>query len=716
MVNVEQTFSECDGVSRIGNNTQILLSYQPTLDLIYWGKVISTSSFSSDMIRMVQDRAVPYGRLDQHVPLGLMPELTRGVFSSPMLEGHREGKDWSPVFTHQFTEILENGWCFLSEDSVAQLRLITELRLDDTDVLQIRHRLTNLGEGTYDVHRLACTLPIPGRANEILNYHGRWIKEFQTSRQTLLHGGYQQENRRGRTSHEHFPALVVGTPQFGETQGEVWGCHFAWSGNHRMRVDVKADGRRFVQAEVIYFPGEIRLAQQESIETPWLYASYSSMGLNGMSQQFHQFVRQRILLPSVKNTPRPVHLNTWEGIYFDHDPAYIYQMATEAAQLGVERFIVDDGWFSGRLNDKSGLGDWFVDENKYPDGLMPLIEHVKGLGMQFGLWFEPEMVNKSSELYRQHPDWLLAVPEYETPTGRHQHVLDLQNSAVFEYLLLRLDHFLFTYPIDYIKWDMNREIVQPAHQGQASGYQQVCAYYRLLDEVRKRHPKIEIESCAAGGGRIDYEVLKRTHRFWASDNNDALERQRIQKGMSYFFPPEVMGCHIGAFHSHSTRRRHDIGFRGVTALLGHMGIELDPVVTSEKEKADFRRYIDHHKKCREWIHHGRYVRLPMDNDDDTLAYGVISADSDRMVLVVAQLQMPTYAFNGELRIPYLNAESVYHVDVLDCPENLHAIAAHQPNWLKGESQFTGVWLEEMGLVLPILDPETALLVQLIKVG
>jgi alpha-galactosidase len=303
-----------------------------------------------------------------------------------------------------------------------------------------------------------------------------------------------------------------------------------------------------------------------------------------MSRHFHQHVREHILADRISSKPRPIHLNTWEGIYFDHDPQYIMDMATQSAEMGVERFIIDDGWFRNRDGDKAALGDWYLDENKYPDGLNGIVEHVNRLGMEFGLWFEPEMVNKDSDLYRAHPEWLLAVEGYDQPTGRNQYAINLQIDEAFDYLFDRLDYFLSSYNIEYIKWDMNREIVQPGHEGFASGHKQVERYYQLVDKLVAKYPNVEIESCAAGGGRIDFEVLKRTVRFWASDNNDALERQQIQRSMSYFFPPEVMGCHIGARHCHSTRRTHDINFRGLTALFGHMGIELDPVKEAAEEK------------------------------------------------------------------------------------------------------------------------------------
>ncbi|MGR5266401.1 alpha-galactosidase [Vibrio astriarenae] len=698
--------------SLTGNKTQLIVEVGEYAEILHWGQPVNGDL---SIARQALHRPVPYGRLDVDVPVTLTPELGRGSFGSPALEGHRAGQDWAPVMKVAKVEQSEFGLKFYCEDTLAGLEIISELYLDQHDVIKTRQTLRNIGRGAYQVARLANTLPLPGRVSELMTYHGRWVYEFQTSRQTLTHGGYQQENRRGRTSHEHYPAFVAGTANFDELSGDVFGFHLAWSGNHRMRIDVKADGRRVMQGEAIYLPGEIELEEGASLSTPWLYATYSGQGLNVMSHHFHQHVRASILPSEFAEKPRPIHLNTWEGIYFDHDPDYIMQMATQSAQMGVERFIIDDGWFKGRDGDKAALGDWFLDETKYPNGLEPIVNHVNELGMEFGLWFEPEMINKNSDLYRAHPDWLLEVKGYDQPTGRNQYVIDLSQPEAFEFLYQRLDHFLSTYNIGYIKWDMNREVVQPGHEGRASGHAQVERYYELVDRVRLNHPNVEIESCSAGGGRIDYEVLKRTHRFWASDNNDALERQTIQRGMSYFFPPEVMGSHIGASHCHSTRRRHSIEFRGLTALFGHMGIELDPVRETDEEKQGFEHYVELHKSLRSLLHTGDSWRIPTDDSAHQIQ-AVVSQDKSQAVVLIAQLAMPTNALSGHLRIPGLDPDTLYQVTVIDQPKNYHDIVNYQPPWTVDGCQLSGQWCQDIGLTMPVLDAETALLVKLEKIN
>ena len=695
------------------HDIDIILRTQPYAELCYFGKRLQ--KITTDAINMLIP-AVPNSRIDIDVPFTLCPEEGVGNFSTPGLEGHRNGKDWSPVFITQKVTKKKNDITIISEDNIAQLRLTSKLILDETGVLQCQNSLTNLGDEPYQVNRLSVTLPIPERALELMAFSGRWIKEFFPHRTKIQHCGYLQENRRGRTSHEYFPGMVVGTEGFKEQTGEVWGVHLGWSGNHRFQVAVKSNGKRFIQAEALYLAGEVSLAKGETLSTPWLYATYSDEGLNKMSQNFHQFLRKNII-HFASNKPRPVHLNTWEGIFFDHNPDYIMKMATKAAQMGVERFIIDDGWFGKRDDDYQALGDWYLDKRKYPNGLEPVIEHVKKQGMEFGIWVEPEMISKNSDLYRAHPDWLLELPGYNQPEGRHQYLLDLQNPAVFEYLLERLTWLLSSYDIDYIKWDMNREIVQAGHDGQPAVVGQTNAVYRLMDMLQQKYPNVEIESCSSGGGRIDFEVLKRTQRFWASDSNDALDRQIIQRGMSYFFPPEVMGAHIGGKTCHTTYRELDMNLRGLTALFGHMGVELDPVKESTEEQKGFTHYIRLHKQLRSLLHSGNSVRLDVDDSAAMQSYGVVSQDKKEAVFVIAQLALPTYALSGNLRLTGLLADNEYSIEILDLPHHIdpqvngHAMKSF-PKWMTTDTTLSGDWLMNIGLPLPVLDPATAMLIKI----
>jgi alpha-galactosidase len=696
-------------------HSSMIVKLKPSPEILYWGKALQTLDEDSFIaFQHAIDRGVMQARLDNDVPLTLCPENGRGMYSAPGIEGHRNGENWAPIFAYGSHTINDQKIEINCQDKIAGLALKINLSMDPiSGVVEKLITVINSSAQPYQLNKLALTLPLPYRAKEVQSFHGRWSKEFQSQRATFEHGAFVQENRRGRTSHEYFPGCLVGSKAFSEQQGEVWGFHLGWSGNHHWRAEAKSDGRRFIQAGEILFPGEIILQQGESYSTPSLYANYSNSGLNGIRSNFHHYVRNKIIhFPSDK--PRPVHLNTWEGIYFDHDPEYIKQMATEAAKMGVERFIIDDGWFKGRNDDKAALGDWTLDRGKYPLGLEPVIQHVNQQGMEFGIWVEPEMVNEDSDLFRAHSDWMLALEGYTQPTGRFQYVLNLQIEACFNYLFDSLDTILSRYNVAYLKWDMNRELVQPSHNGKAAVHGQTKAVYRLIDKLRQTHPDVEIESCSSGGGRIDFEILKRTHRFWVSDCNDALERQTIQNGMNIFFPPEVMGAHIGPHKSHTTRRQHDINLRGLTALAGHMGVELDPVKEPDAEKKAFAKYIALHKRFRALLHSGKSFYL--DSTDKTKqAYGVYS--DQELLLTVCQLAMPEYMLPEPILFGMLDSNALYKLEIVEFPMHSAALMKTQPQWVNLEDKvFSGEWLNEVGLCMPILDPEASMLLHLAKLA
>lgn len=339
-----------------GKTTSLVLKATSTLpEILYWGPRVSHEDESQWLL--ASEYPVPQGGLDEHIALTLCPEQSQGNFGSPGLEGSFNGAHWSPAFTQCEIQKQDQSLLVAAVDALAQLRLTISLSLDDdSDVLSLRSELTNLSDQPYQLHRLSLTLPVPSHFNQLMNFTGRWIQEMQQNRQPFSIGSYVQENRRGRTSHQYFPGLIVGPEGFKEQSGEALAVHLGWSGNHKLRAEVLPDGRKLLQAEELLDADELPpLKKGESYTTPVLYASTSTKGLNQVSWQFHQFVRSNVLNLS-KDKPRPVHLNTWEGIYFDHQPEYIKQMATRAAAMGIERFVLDDGWFIGRNNDRAALG------------------------------------------------------------------------------------------------------------------------------------------------------------------------------------------------------------------------------------------------------------------------------------------------------------------------------------------------------------------------
>ncbi|MDQ1655101.1 MAG: alpha-galactosidase, partial [Cryptosporangiaceae bacterium] len=540
-----------------------------TPPILHWGARLPDDVGA---IEAATGPAIPQAGLDEVVRVTVVPSGAEGWTGHPGLEG---APSWAPIMACQGHELDGSTVTLRLADATAGLGVTVALTMDPrTDVLSVALALTNDGAEPYRIGGLAATLPLPWEASEALSFTGRWCREWHEQRHPLGVATLVRENRRGRTSHDNPPGLVVGSAGFGERHGEVFAAQLAWSGNHVLRVERLASGLAYLQAGELLLPGELTLEPGERYETPVLYAAYSPDGLAGITASFHAFLRAR---PGHPQRPRPVIANTWEAVYFDHDADRLAALADAAADAGAERFVLDDGWFRGRDDDTAALGDWFVDERKYPHGLHPLIAHVRSRGMEFGLWVEPEMVNPDSDLYREHPDWALGGPDPRL--GRHQLVLDLANPDVRAYLLGRLGALLDEYPIAYVKWDHNRDLVR------SYGHAQTLGAYRVLDELRARYPGLEIESCASGGGRADLGILARTDRIWTSDCNDALERQRIQRGFSLFLPPELMGAHIGGPRSHTTGRVHDLGFRAATALFGYLGIEWDLTAASPSERA-----------------------------------------------------------------------------------------------------------------------------------
>ncbi len=674
--------------------------------IVHWGRPVGDTTGD---LSPTFERPLPHGALDVATALSIVPEHASGYQGRPGLSGSRpDGTDWAPRFRLDSFEHSSTTLTTVSADETAGLELTIVLELRETGVLRVRATLTNNAPTPYRLDALRVVIPVPGRAKEALTFGGRWTKEFQVIRQPLFTGSIAVENRSGRTSHNRPPIAMLGTAGFDETHGEVWAAHLEWSGNSNMVLDANPDRRRSIQAEELLFSNEIVLERGASYATPWVACAYSSSGLNGISESFHQELRSR---PSHPATSRPVTLNIWEAVYFDHDLSTLKMLANRAAELGVERFVVDDGWFHGRRNDLAGLGDWWVDARIWPEGLWPLADHVRALGMEFGLWFEPEMVNPNSELFRTHPEWVLTDHRYQPVLGRNQLVLDLTNEDVRAYLFEKIDAVLSEYPISYVKWDNNREYVHASHEGAASMHTQTLGTYDLIDRLRAAHPLVEVESCASGGGRIDFAMLSRTERVWTSDCNDPLERQRIQHGFSYLFPPEYMGSHIGPPQSHTTRRTHSLAFRAATAFFGHLGIEWNVLDASDEDREALAAVIALHKRFRPLLHGGRTIRLDHPNDA-VLAHGVVAHDRSEALVAFVQMDTAESPIVEPLQIPGLDPDRHYRLEVLPIVALPKGPAKQQPSWIREGAELTGRHLEVLGVQPPVLDPESALVIHL----
>ncbi|MBU0739073.1 MAG: alpha-galactosidase [Alphaproteobacteria bacterium] len=649
------------------------------------------------------ERSSRVNGMDIAVPSNvLLPTGGMGFFGWPAIAGHRGGRDFVARFGQW--EFFRDGHhtILAGIDSVAKLALSITLTAHPSGLISMATKLTNRGETDYQLDRcMAATFLAPAGDVQVMSFTGIWGREFQTRRELLGNGAWIQENRRGRTSHDRFPMLFI------ESEAQIFGVTLGFSGNHLMVIDRTDDGRRLVHLGELFEPGEIILGPGESYESPIAYAGADT-------EDFHAFVREELTTwPGGKMTPRPVTLNTWEGNYFDHRMDSLKAQATAAAELGIERFVLDDGWFGKRDNDTTSLGDWDIDLRKYPEGLKPLVDHVTGLGMQFGIWFEPEMVNPVSELYKAHPDWALTIEGRPVLESRTQLVLDLTRPEVSDYLFGKIDAVLSNHAVSYIKWDMNRDLTHAAgRDGKAKTAAQTRAVYALMDRIRAAHPNVEIESCASGGGRIDYGALKRTHRVWTSDCTDALERLEIQRGASVFVPPEILGSHISASPNHQTGRRHTLAFRALVAIAYHLGVELNPLELTDEERDELKVYIETYKRLRD-LFHAPGASFRMEPLDGRYVWGAASAE--KIVVIVAQGPQMVGEQPAPLRLPdeVTQFGGQWQIKtVLPAEPQFIRISEGQKALLSGAVTFALSSAGLAGLPLPMLTPESALLLEL----
>ena len=649
------------------------------------------------------ERSSRINGMDVAVPSAvLLPSGGMGFFGWPAIAGHRAGRDFILAFSG-WSAARDGAQTVLSaNDPVARIGISITLTDHASGVLSIATRLSNAGDSDYQLDRcMAASFLAPSGETTITSFTGSWGREFQTRRETLGNGLWMQENRRGRTSHDRLPMLFV------ETGDQRFGVTLGWSGNHQIAIDRTDDGQRLVHLGELFEPGEIILAPGESYQSPVAYAGPHS-------EAFHAFVRTELVQwPGGSMSPRPVTLNTWEGNYFDHLLDSLKAQASAAAALGIERFVLDDGWFGKRDDDTTSLGDWDIDPRKYPDGLKPLVDHVTSLGMQFGIWFEPEMVNPLSDLFTAHPDWALQVEGRPLLASRNQLVLDLTRRDVSDYLFSKIDAVLGAHAVSYVKWDMNRDLTHSGgRDGRAKTAAQTRAVYALMDRVRAAHPDVEIESCASGGGRIDFGALARTHRVWTSDCTDALERLEIQRGASLFVPPEILGSHISADPNHQTNRRHSLSFRALVAMAYHFGVELNPLELSAKERAELALYIETHKRLRPLLHApGANFRL--EPIDGRYVWGAASAE--KIVVIVAQGPQMVGEQPATLRLPeqIIRFGGTWRIEtVLPTEPDFIRISDGQKRLLSGEIAFDLANSGLAGLPLPMLRPESALLLEL----
>jgi alpha-galactosidase len=654
----------------------------------------------------------------------LLLEHSRGSFLRPGLRGHRltgrvdgardvTGRGWSTAFVPVGPPRVEANLLTIdAADAAAGLTLRTEVEALPGGALRARHVLTNTGSEPYVVDGLELSIPVPDACAELLDFTGRHERERTPQRHVIADGLWLRESRGGRPGLDSATMLIAGTAGFGFGHGELLALTVATSGNAVLGVQRSAAEGTVLFGGELLLPGEVVLTEGASYPTPWVFAVAAQHGLDEIAAALHAWQRSLPAHPDLQ----PVTLNVWEAVYFDHDLDRLTELADRAARVGVERFVLDDGWFRGRRHDRAGLGDWAVDPEVWPDGLAPLTDAVHRAGMEFGLWFEPEMVNPDSELYRAHPDWVLAARPEPPLLERSQLVLDLTNPDVYDYLLARLDNLLTDNAVDSVKWDHNRELLEAgsARHGYApAAHRQAAAFYRLLDELRARHPSVDFESCASGGGRIDLGVIERVQRVWTSDMTDALSRQAIQRWSVQLVAPEYLGAHVSAPTSHQTGRTFSLDFRAAAALFGAFGIEWDLIGATDEELDTLARWVERHKQWRPLLHGGRVVRLDV-ADPAVLAHGVVAHDGRSALIAHVQLDESTHSRGVALRIPGLDADAAYRCGWA-APVDMHRVSRTpqvDPAGPTNGVPVTGADLQRIGLWIPRRRPEQVLLIAL----
>ena len=708
----------------------------PVPRILHWG---------ADLGEMTHPDLLALQACDEAAVLNNSPDVPRvftlwplerdGWSGAPALSGHRDGRSTTPrpqlAAPPAVTARYSGGGSisFQLHDEITGLHLTTRVTLTPEGLVSVRHSLARPAaddgreDAPFDVASVLALLPLPERATEILDFTGKWAREHSPQRQPVTDGAHRRDGRRGKPGPDTPLVLAVGTDGFGNREGEVWAAHIAWSGDTTWLVERLPEGAGTCRAALGggegLRPGEIRLFPGGQYVAPEVVFAWSDHGLDGVADRFHADMRAR---EPHASRPRPLVLNTWEAVYFQQDLTSLLRLAKTAAQVGVERFVLDDGWFTGRLNDTAGLGDWRVDADKWPDGLHPLVNRVRELGMQFGIWFEPEMVNLDSDLARRHPEWLLAPPEGPGFTARNQYPLNLANPEAAAHLLESISRIVSEYGIEFIKWDHNRDLheaVMRTAQGGVPGVAaQTRALYALLDRLRSRHPGLEIESCSAGGGRIDLGIMRRADRVWASDSNDPVERQAIQRWTALLLPPEVVGAHVGDGRAHTTGRQTDLSFRLITALFGHAGIEWDLTQCTEDELDALARWAALYRELRPLLHTGRSVHADL-SDDAVMLHGVVANDGTHGVYAWVRLATSVAGQIGRVRFPGLDVRRRYRIVVREEAGRARRHEMADPAWVTRASSagivLPGSVLAITGLPLPTLAPAQAMLFELVAV-
>ncbi|QDP39637.1 alpha-galactosidase [Radiobacillus deserti] len=584
-------------------------------------------------------------------------------------------------------------------DELIQMELILQYSVfEERNAITRSVYFTNHGDHITSITRaMSASIDFPDAEYDVMELAGSWARERHVKKNRLHKGIQKIGSTRGASSAQHNPFIALKRPHSDENQGEVYGFSFVYSGNFTAQVEVDHYDVTRVMVGINPFDFEWQLQPGESFQTPEVVMVFSNKGLNGMSQTFHSLYRDRLVRGKWRNQERPILINNWEATYFNFNEEKILEIAKQAKQVGIELLVLDDGWFGMRNDDTTSLGDWEVNKAKIPSGIKGLAKKVNEIGLDFGLWIEPEMVSKQSKLYALHPDWVIQVPGRRLSQGRNQYVLDLSNQEVVDYLYRTFKQLLEEASISYIKWDMNRYMTEvgstslPAYRQGEVAHRYMLGVYQLYEQLTSEFPDILFESCAAGGCRFDPGMLYYAPQVWTSDNTDAIERLKIQYGTSFVYPLSSMGAHVSSIPNHQVDRITSLDTRANVAYFGVFGYELDITKMDEMELQILRDQILFYKNNRRFLHEGTFYRLKSPFNEKAGSWMVVSRDKTEAL--VGYYRMLARANDGfhRLTLKGLDDDSQYELlgtdDYFYGDELMHAgiiIDRYRSNQEKGD--------------------------------
>ncbi|MFP4661186.1 MAG: alpha-galactosidase [Halanaerobiales bacterium] len=618
---------------------------------VYWGKRLNDfrkkkrADDDHSGILTAQAQEYPaYGTLDYRYPAYQVQQANGSTITELKYHSHQIYKGKKKLDGLPATYVEDEGEADTLEialmDSIANLQLtLTYTIFNDYPAITRSVKFENKGKKDLNILRaLSTNVDFSGSNYKLLQLSGAWARERDVITRPIEQGAISIDSKRGNSSHEQNPFIALMDDKADEYNGNVYGFSLVYSGNFLAQAEVNRYQQTRVNIGLNPFDFNWKLEPSESFQTPEAVMVYSDSGLNKMSQVYHKLYRIRLARGKYRDQARPILINNWEATYFDFTTDKLLKLAEEASGLGIELFVLDDGWFGHRDDDSSSLGDWVVNKEKLPGGLEYLAEEINKLGMKFGLWFEPEMISPDSELYQKHPDWCIHVPERKRSELRNQLMLDLSRSEVCDYVIESVSTILERVPISYVKWDMNRQMSEigsaelPADRQRETAHRYMLGLYRILEEITSRFSDVLFESCAGGGGRFDPGMLYYMPQTWTSDDTDAVERLKIQYGTSVVYPLSSMGAHVSAIPNHQVGRITPLKTRGDVAMFGNFGYELDITELSDEEKEQIKEQVNYYKEVRSLVQQGDYYRLLSPFEGDRAAWMVVSEDKEEALV------------------------------------------------------------------------------------